>query len=59
MLKVNDKNTRMTLIINVTLVFLLLTLNIFHAFTPSASNVNFEQVNVTWDLVLINCVEIT
>ena len=32
MLKVNDKNTRMTLIINVTLVFLLLTFNIFHAF---------------------------
>ena len=32
MLKVNDKNTRMKLIINVTLAFLLLTLNIFHTF---------------------------
>ena len=37
MFKVNDKNTRMTL------VFLLLTLKIFHTF----SIVNFEEVDVS------------
>ena len=45
--KCNDKNTRTTSL-NVVLVFLLLTLNIFHFFS-SVSIVDFEQVIVSWD----------
>ena len=45
MFKVNNKNTRTTL--DVILVFLLLTLNIFHTFF-NVSIVNFELVNVNW-----------
>ena len=43
MLKRYIKNTY------VVLVFLLLTLNIFHTFS-SAFIVDFEQVNVSWDI---------
>ena len=51
--KVNKKNpTRMAL--DVSLIFLLLTLNIFHTFY-SVSIVGFEQVNVSWD-VLFFCI---
>ena len=46
MFKVNNKNTRTTFI-DVFLVFLLVTLNIFHTFS-SISIVDFEQVNVSW-----------
>ena len=45
--KCNDKNTRTTSL-NVVLVFLLLTLNIFHFFS-SVSIVDFEQVIASWD----------
>ena len=44
MFKVNNKNT--------TLVFLLLTLNIFHTFF-SVSIVDFEQVNATWEHAIL------
>ena len=45
MFKVNNKNTRN--VIDVVLVFLLLTLNIFHTFS-SVSIADFEQVNISW-----------
>ena len=38
-----------TNVIGVVLVFLLLTLNIFHTSFYSFSIVDFEQVNVSWD----------
>ena len=33
---------------DIVLVFLLLTLNKFHTFFPSASNVDVEHVNISW-----------
>ena len=46
MFKGNDKNSRMTT--DIILIFLLLTLDIFHTFTVSF--VDFEQVNASWAL---------
>ena len=43
---IHNKNN----VIDVVLVFLLLTLNIFHAFF-SVSSVDFEQVNVSWESI--------
>ena len=50
MFKVNNKNTKTTSnnVIDVVLVFFLLTLNIFRIFS-SVSIVDFEQVNVSWE----------
>ena len=47
MFKVNNKSIIQTLII---LVFLLLTLNIFHTFF-SVFIIDFEQVNVNWVII--------
>ena len=49
MFKVNIKNIRKTS--DVVLVFLMLTLNIFHTFF-SVSLVDFEQVNVSWLILM-------
>ena len=49
MFKVNIKNIRTTS--DVVLVFLMLTLNIFHTFF-SVSLVDFEQVNVSWLILM-------
>ena len=38
---------------DIDLVFLLLTLNIFHTFFCNVSFVAFEQVNVSWAVVFI------
>ena len=35
---------------DVVLVFLLSTLNVFHTFFFSVSIVDFEQVNISWDI---------
>ena len=43
---IHNKNN----VIDVVLVFLLLTLNIFHAFFR-VSSVDFEQVNVSWESI--------
>ena len=43
---IHNKNN----VIDVVLVFLLLTLNIFHAFF-SVFSVDFEQVNVSWESI--------
>ena len=40
-------------VIDVILMFLLLTMNIFHTFS-SVSIVDFEQVNVSWDVTCLN-----
>ena len=53
MFKVNDKNTRND-VIAVVLMFLMLTLNIFHTFS-SVSVVDFEQVNVIWVYAIVPC----
>ena len=49
MFKVNIKNIRTTS--DVVLVFLMLTLNIFHTFF-SVSLVDFEEVNVSWLILM-------
>ena len=55
MFKVNNKNTKHQNIIDVVLVFLLLTLTYFTPFY-SVSTVGFVQVNVRWEeLSTINC----
>ena len=41
-------------VIDFVLVFLLLTLNIFHTFFSSVSIVDFEQVNISWETLLEN-----
>ena len=46
--KVNHKSTSKRCVIDVVLLFLLLTLNIYTTFS-SVSIVGFEQVNVGWD----------
>ena len=47
MLKVNNKKHQKN-VIGVVLLFLLLTLNIFHTQFSSASTTDLEQVNVSW-----------
>ena len=48
--KIKDKDTKIQLTaIDIVLVFLLLTLYIFHTFS-SVSIVDFEQVDVSWDV---------